>query len=631
MKYGKIATAGCAAVLCTAAVFCFAGDAVQASAADSVHSISADYAAEDGLFDSSYVHTVNLLISDENWNTTTGQATDEIYVNCDVEIDGERIENVAIRPKGNSSLSSISSQGSTHFSFKIEFDHYDETVTYRGLDKLCLNNLGQDPSCMKDYIAYHLMNDMGVAAPLSSYTILQRNGEDFGLYLAVEAVEDSFCLRNYGENRGQLYKPDCFGIDTLDTSALLEYEEGSSLWTVEQIMDGSYFADTTPGDRTDILGEMLNAVFPGDMTAVAALQYVGGSASDYQALWDTAVFKAKESDKNRMLAAIQTLNCSEEPQSALDVDALLRYFAVHSFVNNYDGYTSIFVHNFYIHEQDGLLSMVPWDYNLGFGTFTYESAVTTVLGEESGFHAIPDTGEAMDVNQSMVNYPIDTPVYSVDMADRPLLNALLTDAGTLEAYHAVYDTLITECFESGKYADMIAEATDYIRPYVAQGLTFYTAEQFEKGANAMALYCKYRAESVRAQLDGKLPATTEGQHADYAALVDPVGLTLSDMADFGALMPMLDDTLISGVLRALLGDRFSYDTAGAVEAVHYYADHPASIVGRIPTLMQVDQIRSMALQKAAPYLVVIAFVITLIVILVILRRQKRRRINDTQA
>lgn len=34
------------------------------------------------------------------------------------------------------------------------------------------------------------------------------NGEDWGLYLAVEGVEESFLLRNYGTDYGELYKPD---------------------------------------------------------------------------------------------------------------------------------------------------------------------------------------------------------------------------------------------------------------------------------------------------------------------------------------------------------------------------------------------------------------------------------------
>lgn len=61
---------------------------------------------------------------------------------------------------------------------------------------------------MKDYLTYQLMNEFGVAAPLCSYVYITINGEDWGLYLAVEAVEESFLQRNYGNAYGELYKPD---------------------------------------------------------------------------------------------------------------------------------------------------------------------------------------------------------------------------------------------------------------------------------------------------------------------------------------------------------------------------------------------------------------------------------------
>ena len=38
------------------------------------------------------------------------------------------------------------------------------------------------------------------------------DGEDWGLYLAVEGVEESFLLRNYGTDYGELYKPDSMEI-----------------------------------------------------------------------------------------------------------------------------------------------------------------------------------------------------------------------------------------------------------------------------------------------------------------------------------------------------------------------------------------------------------------------------------
>ena len=57
--------------------------------------------------------------------------------------------------------------GSDRYSFKIEFDQYDGGKTYHGLDKLCLNNLIQDNTMMKDYLTYRLMGEFGVMSVLA--------------------------------------------------------------------------------------------------------------------------------------------------------------------------------------------------------------------------------------------------------------------------------------------------------------------------------------------------------------------------------------------------------------------------------------------------------------------------------
>lgn len=122
------------------------------------------------------------------------------------------MKNCAIRAKGNTSLSNVKQYGNDRYSFKIEFDHYDDTLTYHGLDKLVLNNNIQDNTLMKDYLTYRMMAYMGVDAPLVSYAFITVNGEDFGLYLALEAVEESFLERNYGADYGELYKPDSISM-----------------------------------------------------------------------------------------------------------------------------------------------------------------------------------------------------------------------------------------------------------------------------------------------------------------------------------------------------------------------------------------------------------------------------------
>ena len=49
---------------------------------------------------------------------------------------------------------------------------------------------------------------MGVPAPLCSYTWVTVNGEDWGLFWAVEEPEEAFARRKCGNDHGKLYKPD---------------------------------------------------------------------------------------------------------------------------------------------------------------------------------------------------------------------------------------------------------------------------------------------------------------------------------------------------------------------------------------------------------------------------------------
>ena len=97
---------------------------------------------ENRLFDRSKVHTLDIVIND--WDSFIGTCENEEYTSCSVIIDGEAVRDVGIRAKGNTSLSSVKNMDSDRYSFKIEFDQYDDTKSYHGLDKLCLNNIIQD-------------------------------------------------------------------------------------------------------------------------------------------------------------------------------------------------------------------------------------------------------------------------------------------------------------------------------------------------------------------------------------------------------------------------------------------------------------------------------------------------------
>lgn len=554
----------------------------------------------DTIFDNSYVHRLDIQIENEAWRYMVENATEELYVPCSITYDDTVLENIAIRPKGNSSLKSISSAGTERFSFKFEFDHFNKGKTLDGLDKLALNNLGQDQSCMKDYLTYHMMNEIGIPSSLSSYVFVTVNGKDFGLYLAVEAIEDAFANRCYGEEHGNFYKPDSFAVDSLNVGIGIE-----QLGDVFSILKGEPYKNLGAGDRVDFLGDLMNIMLPhmGISPDAAAGMYISGSTNDYKDIFDTAVFTLTESQKKDYIRAVKKL-AEGDVTEALYADDVLKYFIVHGFVNNYDGYTGPFVHNFYYYENNGRLSIVPWDYNLGFGGFTYESAVASFLGEDIDVDMIPDTGMAMDINTSFINYPIDEPYFSSDMQKRPMISKLLENDTYMELYHEYYKAFIDDMFTSGKFEKLYNDAHQMIMPYIERGRALYTMDSFMQGSKTIHDFCVLRAESVTRQLDGTLPATLAGQSASYENLVNAGDLNLSKAIDFSGLavgvnsedIPMLIDILLDGAEERTL--------SGMTDSIMEIIDNPKQGVGMIKRLLASPTVRIMIINGIMPRLIV---------------------------
>ena len=417
---------------------------------------------EDRLFDSSRVHTIDIVTDD--WDGFIETCQNEEYSACSVVIDGESYKNVGIRGKGNTSLSSVAAMGSNRYSFKIEFDKYDGTKSYHGLDKLSLNNLIQDNTMMKDYLTYRMMGEFGVAAPLCSFVYITVNGEDRGLYLAVEGVEEAFLRRNYGSDYGELYKPDSMSF-------------GGGRGNGRDFDFGGFGGGF--GGSSDV-----------------KLQYIDDDPSSYANIFDNAKTDVSDADRSRLIGSLKSLSEYADLESVLDLDAVLRYFVVHGFVVNGDSYTGSMIHNYYLYEEDGRLSMIPWDYNLAFGTFS---------------------GGAAD---SAVNDAIDDA-----LSDRPMQAWIFTS----EEYTARYHELYAEFLDSVDAERIIDDACALIADYVERDPTrFRTYDEFETGVRALKSFCELRQASVRGQLDGSIPSTSAGQ-SDSAALVNADGLNLSDM------------------------------------------------------------------------------------------------------
>lgn len=491
---------------------------------------------ETRLFDNGKVHSIDIVMDD--WDTFIAHATSEEYYMADLVIDGEAYKNVGIRGKGNTSLSTVASMDSDRYSFKIEFDQYDQTKSYYGLDKLCLNNLIQDSTMMKDYLTYTMMGEFGVNAPLCSFAYITVNGEDWGLYLAVEGIEDGFLTRNYGTDHGNLYKPDsmrfgggrgngkdfqmedfAFGDLEGEMPAMPSMGEGDFAMPggmpemgnipedmpvpTDAALDVDMRADMHGGQRGDKNGMGMMPEMDDKGSADVKLQYIDDEYDSYSNIWDSAKTDITDADKDRLIDSLEKLSNYTGIEDVVDMEQVLRYFVVHNYVVNGDSYTGSMIHNYYLYEENGRLAMIPWDYNLAFGTF--------------------QSGNAQD----MVNEPIDSPVSDAD--DRPMWGWIPSDESYTEQYHQYFQMFLTTVDVQGR----INDAYGLIRPYVEKDPTkFYSYEEFEIGVRVLKQFCSLRSESIRMQLEN-------GETVESMAYADASGITLSDMGsmnmgrDFG--------------------------------------------------------------------------------------------------
>ena len=414
---------------------------------------------------------------------------EEEYHKANVTINGETVGNVAIRTKGNTSLTSVANSDSDRYSFKLDFDYYDNNGNYYGLKKLCLNNNYSDNSSMREYISYKIMGELGLDVPECAYSHITVNGEEWGLYLAVEPVDEVFLAEHFADATGDLYKPEGMG-----------------------------------GTGADLV-------------------YNGDDISAYTGL--NLKTNLNSSDGKEILALMQALEDGEGLEKVLDVEKALKYIAANVALANFDSYLGMTTHNFYLYEENGRFTIIPWDMNLAFGGFgggevdiyeptsqsmggfgggdkrkdTQDNDAVTNATENTEAQAdakqqpqSPDNGNMQGGKQpSGGKQPQGMP--SMGSGEKPLVTTLLEN----ETYRSMYEGYLKEIAE--KYftqeymTELVTKIHDLIAPYVQNDPTaFCTYEEFEKACStdptdqySLVYYAVNMAESIENQLSGGEP------------------------------------------------------------------------------------------------------------------------------
>ncbi len=497
---------------------------------------------ESELFDTQEIIHIDIQMEESEWEDMLSHAAEETYYSCDVVINDQTIRHVGIRPKGNTSLSAIVADPNTdRYSLKLEFDHYVDGQTCLGLDKLILNNNYADATNMKEALVYDMYQYLDADASLYNYAEVSVNGEYWGVYLALEAVEDSFLLRNYGTKDSALYKPESMGMggERPENGRALGADNqnpGREPGAIREIKPNGEAAEPpdkapqSPGEASEPPGEASES--PGEaplqvqedstkrserrkMSGMPGGNFLrGGSGADlnytddnldsYSTIWEGEVTDTGKSDHRRVVTALKHIGEGTELERCLDIDNLLRYMAVHVFSVNMDSLSGMMAHNYYLYEQDGQLNILPWDYNLSFGGMN--------MGRSGN-------------GTEMINDAIDTPFQITRFFD-----ALLEEETYRSKYHEYLQKLVDVYVFGGGFEEFYSRVRGQIDGLVQTDPTaFYSYEEYDAGAKMLYQTVLLRAESIKGQLDGSIPSTNQGQMDDSKNLVDGSSINVEVM------------------------------------------------------------------------------------------------------
>jgi hypothetical protein len=161
------------------------------------------------VFDPDVVRTVFVEFERGDWfDELTDFYRTDVQIPATVAIDGETLRDVGIGFRGNTSF--MMARGRKK-SFDLSFDHVHEKQAWRGLRNLDLLNCHADASFVREALHGFVANRF-FAAPRVGLVRVVVNGEDHGVYAAVQQFDKEFVADHFGTTAGDRFKvPPDFG------------------------------------------------------------------------------------------------------------------------------------------------------------------------------------------------------------------------------------------------------------------------------------------------------------------------------------------------------------------------------------------------------------------------------------
>jgi spore coat protein H len=245
---------------------------------------------------------------------------ESFWIPCSFYFEGKQWYSVGIRFKGNSSLMMSWQRGLMKLPMRFKFNKYKDSIPeldkqrFYGFKELSFSNNSNDMSLVREKLSAEIFSEAGVKAPKTAFFQVYIDYGDgpvyFGVYTAIEVVEDTMLKSQFGGDSGNVYKPEggSFAGGTFDTSL---YEKKNNK------------------KKADF--------------------------SDLKALYDVLQSSKRKDNPTQWKAELENI---------FDVPVFMRWLAVNNTIQNWDSYGRA-AHNYclYHNPASGKLVWIPYDNN----------------------------------------------------------------------------------------------------------------------------------------------------------------------------------------------------------------------------------------------------------------------------
>ena len=290
--------------------------------------------------------------------------TEPDYVDVQLEFSGKTWKNVGFRLKGNSTLQSAWSQGNYKLPFRLNFDKFEDkygAITnqhFYGFEEMSFSPGYKDQSLIREKLASDVFKNAGIPCAVTAfYKVYIDIGSGLkycGLYTGIELPDDNMIKSQFGEEKGNIYKP-----ESNFTSFVQSVFEKKNNETAADFNDVKNFISN--------LNSNIRTTDP--------------------AQWRTLM------------------------GSVFNMEDYLKYLAVNNAIVNWDSY-GVMTHNYYLYNHTvKRLTWIPWDHNEAFAGSPGITGSAPTGGPGGGMNAISLTMNEVSSSWPLIRYVADDPVY----------------------------------------------------------------------------------------------------------------------------------------------------------------------------------------------------------------------------